>query len=134
MEVFYALYINCHSFIHSQLQYTKRAPLVNSSDVGPMSRLSVDTSDHRDVRTVTWNHGYDGLWSESHVSFVAVAVKCYHFIFLTDVCQLTFLTGVCQFIFLTGVYQLTFLTAVCQFTFLTGVYQFTFLTGSALTC
>ena len=59
-----------------QLQYTKRAPLVNSSDVGPMTRLSVDTSDHRDVRTVTWNHGYDGLWSESHVPFVAVAVRC----------------------------------------------------------
>ena len=58
-----------------QLQYTTRAPLVNSSDVGPMTRLSVDTSDHRDVRTVTWNHGYDGLWSESHVSFVAVAVR-----------------------------------------------------------
>ena len=59
-----------------QLQYTKRAPLVNSSDVGPMTRLSVDTSDHRDVRTVTWNHGYDGLWSESHVSFVATTVRC----------------------------------------------------------
>ena len=60
-----------------QLQYTKRAPLVNSSDVGPMTRLSVDTWDHRDVRTVTWNHGYDGLWSESHDSFVAVAVTVF---------------------------------------------------------
>ena len=59
-----------------QLRYTKRAPLVNSSDAGPVTRLSVDTSDHRDVRTVTWNHGHDGLWSESHVSFVAVAVRC----------------------------------------------------------
>ncbi len=58
------------------MQYTKRAPLVNSSDVGPMTRLSVDTWDHRDVRTVTWNHGYDGLWSESHVSFVAITVRC----------------------------------------------------------
>ena len=59
-----------------QLQYTKRAPLVNSSYVGPVTRLSVDTSDHRDVRTVTWNHVYDGLWGESHVPFVAVAVRC----------------------------------------------------------
>ena len=41
-----------------------------------MTRLSVDTSDHRDVRTVTWNHVYDGLWGESHVPFVAVAVRC----------------------------------------------------------
>ena len=59
-----------------QLQHTKRVPLVNSSDVGPITRLSVDTSDHRDVRTVTWNHGY-----ESHVSFVAVAVRCLPFHF-----------------------------------------------------
>ena len=51
------------------------APLVNSSDGGPTTRLSVDTSDHRDVRTVTWNHGYDGLWSESHVSFVSLPVE-----------------------------------------------------------
>ena len=91
-----------------QLQYTKRAPLVNSSDVGPMTRLSVDTSDHRDVRTVTWNHGYDGLWSESHVLLLLLSQS-----------------GVCQFTFLTGFYQ---------FTFPAGVYQFTLFTGSALTC
>ena len=92
-----------------QLQYTKRAPLVNSSDVGPMTRMSVNTSDHRDVRTVTWNHGYDGLWSESHV-----------FLLLSQ-------SGVCQFTFRTGVYQFTSLTDVYQFTFLTDVYQLTFL-------
>ena len=112
------------------MQYTKRAPLVNSSDVGPMTRLSVDTSDHRDVRTVTWNHGSDGLWSESHVSFVAVGVWCLP-VHLFHRCLAI---GIWEFIFLRGVYQFTFLTGVYKFTFLTGVYQFTFLTGSTLTC
>ena len=44
---------------------TLPASLSGTFLVGPMTRLSADTWDHRDVRTVTWNHGYDGLWSES---------------------------------------------------------------------
>ena len=48
---------------------TLPASLSGTFLVGPMTRLSADTWDHRDVRTVTWNHGYDGLWSESQQAY-----------------------------------------------------------------